>query len=62
MTDHQQELKRAQTAARGVYDKMMETMLGFTPCERLTIGDAQFIARMAQTHAFDAIRDCLPAA
>jgi hypothetical protein len=51
------DIKVKQDAAKRAYDRMMETLLGFDPCATLRIGDAQYIARMAQTFAFDAIGD-----
>jgi hypothetical protein len=36
---------------------MLMTLLGYDPCRDLRVSDVQFIARMAQTFAFDAFQD-----
>ena len=55
--DHQDRLKRHQAAAKRAYDLMLETIIGFDPCATMRIGDAQYLARMAQTYVFNALEE-----
>ena len=57
MTESQERLKRHQAAAKRAYDLMLETIIGFDPCATMRIGDAQYLARMAQTYVFDALEE-----
>jgi len=57
----QELLRRQQGAAEKVRDKMLAMMIGYEPCRTLRIEDAKFIAEMARTYAFDAMKDA-PAA
>lgn len=50
----QERLKARQAAAQVAHDKMLQALLGFTPCSNLTVGDVQYIARLTQTLAFEA--------
>lgn len=50
----QDTLKLRQEAAQVAYIKMLEAIIGYSPCGKLTIEDAQYIARTAQTLAFNA--------
>lgn len=52
---HSEELKRRQELGKEAYDRMLATLLGFTPCEILKVGDVQYIARMCQTITFDVL-------
>lgn len=47
-------LKLRQQAAQAAYDKMIAAIIGYTPCADLRINDVQYIARVAQTLAFEA--------
>lgn len=47
-------LQRRQAAAKVAYDRMLAVIIGYSPCGKLTIEDAAYIARTAQTLAFDA--------
>lgn len=47
-------LKARQAAAQLAYDRMLAALIDYTPCGTLRVEDVQFIARFAQTLAFDA--------
>ncbi len=47
-------LKLRQDAAQVAYTKMLDAIVGYSPCGKLTIEDAQYIARTAQRLVFDA--------
>lgn len=47
-------LKVRQERARNVYDAMLARIIDYSPCSTLRIEDAQYLARVAQTLAFEA--------
>ncbi len=47
-------LKLRQDAAQRAYDRMLAALIGYSPCGKLTVDDITYIARLAQTAAFDA--------
>ncbi len=51
----QEDLTRRQALASEAHDNMLKALLGFTPCEKLTVGDVKYIARHTQTLVFDAL-------
>lgn len=51
---HQDILKHRQEGAKRAYDLMLDRIIGYSPCGKLTIEDAQYLARVAQTAAFEA--------
>lgn len=57
MSEAQDRLKRQQEAAKLVYNKMLALMTDYDPCLNLKVADVLFIARMAQTFAFDRFRE-----
>lgn len=54
------DLEKRQAAAKRAHDKMLEMLLRFTPCDKLTVADVKFIAEYCRTCAFDATEEVLP--
>jgi hypothetical protein len=52
-------IKARQAACQVVYDKMLERMLHYSPCEKMTVGDLLYFTRCAQNLAFDATGEVL---
>jgi hypothetical protein len=51
------QLRAKQAACQVVYKTMIERLVGFSPCGKLTVDDVLYIARTAQTLAFEAMSD-----
>jgi hypothetical protein len=48
------QLQKRQEAAKRAHDRMLEALIGYAPCHKLSVEDVLFVARFAQTLAFDA--------
>lgn len=53
----QEQLKRRQQACQIAHDKMINALINYSPCRTLRIEDVQYIAQLAQTFAFDAMKE-----
>lgn len=53
-TDPQEILKLRQQGAQLAYGKMLARIIEYGPCGTMRIEDAQYLARTAQTLAFEA--------
>ena len=54
----QERLLKQQGAAKKAHDRMLDALIDYEPCGRLTVDDARFIARWCQTVTFDALKEC----
>jgi len=39
------------------YERMLKKLMGFDPCERLSVGDVKFLAEMCRTETYQAMCD-----
>lgn len=58
----QDTLAKRQAAGQKAHDEMLRVLVGYTPCGKLTVDDVLYIARTAQTLAFNAATDVVGAA
>lgn len=54
MTHPKDTLSHRQAACQIVHDTMVSRLIGYSPCGKLTVDDILYIARTAQTLAFEA--------
>lgn len=57
MASPQDMLAAKQAACQAVYKEMIQRLIGYSPCAKLTIDDVLYIARSAQDMAFEAISE-----
>ena len=54
----QTRLRAQQNAAQKAHDRMLDALIAYDPCGKLMVDDARYIARLCQTLAFEALKEC----